>query len=79
MEKTENYSGSDIVCLVRDAAMMPLREIPTDQLLQIKDVNEIRGVTVDDFYKSMKNIVPSVSRHSIMEFENWMKEKGNPV
>lgn len=59
--------------------MMPVREIPTEQLLQIKDVNDIRGVAIEDFHKAMRSVVPSVSKKSIREFENWMQEKGNPV
>jgi|LauGreDrversion4_2_1035121.scaffolds.fasta_scaffold484388_2 SpoVK/Ycf46/Vps4 family AAA+-type ATPase len=67
---------ADLVVLVKEMAMMPVREIPTDQLLQIKDMNEIRPIELKDFQSAMRSVVPSVSKHTIVELENWRKEKG---
>lgn len=62
--------------LVKEAAMMPVREIPTEKLLQLKDMNEIRMVGIKDLKAASKIVAPSVSKHTIEEFENWRKEKG---
>ncbi len=75
---TEGYSSADLVFLVKEAAMQPVREIPTEKLLLIKDMTEIRGVQVKDFEAAMKAVTPSVSKATIAEFEKWQKEKSNP-
>ena len=72
----DGYSGADISSLISEAAMNPVREIPTEQLLEIKDMKDIRGINIDDFKKAMKDIVPSVSKSTLDTFENWRKEKG---
>ena len=73
---TEGYSMADLVSLVKEVAMMPVREIPTEKLMEIKDMNEIRGIEMKDIESAMKVVVPSVSKHTILEFENWRREKG---
>ena len=73
---TEGYSMADLVSLVKEVAMMPVREIPTEKLMEIKDMNEIRGIEMKDIESGMKVVVPSVSKHTILEFENWRKENG---
>ena len=67
---------ADMVALIKEMAMMPVREIPTEFLLQIKDMNDIRAVDIRDFHSALKQVVPSVSKQSIMEFDKWRKEKG---
>lgn len=56
---------ADLECVVRDMAMMPVREIPTEKLLEIKDMSDIRAVETRDFLQSLKNVAPSVSKHTI--------------
>ena len=75
-QRTEGYSMADLQALVKEMAMMPVREIPTELLLQIKDMNEIRVVDIRDFESALKLVSPSVSKQSILEFEKWRKEKG---
>ncbi len=70
---------ADLECVVRDMAMQPIREIPTDKLIEIKDMSEIRPVSAADFELSLRNIAPSVSKQTILEFERWRKEKGQVV
>lgn len=41
---TDGYSMADLVNLIKEAAMMPVREIPTEKLLQLKDMEEIRPI-----------------------------------
>ena len=56
--------------------MQPIRELPPDQILHIKDSSAIRKLQVNDFEKASKSCAPSVSNHTIQEFDNWRKEKG---
>lgn len=71
---TENYSGSDITALAKDAAMGPLRSLG-EKLLHMKP-EEIRGITMDDFEASLVNIRPSVNAAGLREFEDWAREFG---
>jgi SpoVK/Ycf46/Vps4 family AAA+-type ATPase len=52
--QSEGYSMADMVALIKEMAMMPVREIPTEQLLEIKDMNDIRAVDLSDFNLSLK-------------------------
>lgn len=54
IDLTEGYSNADLVSVVHETAMIPIREIPTEQLLEIKDASAIRGVTLEDFVKSIQ-------------------------
>ncbi len=49
VELTQGYSSADLITLIREVAMMPVREIPTEKLLEIKDMNDIRPASFDDF------------------------------
>ena len=73
---TEGYSMADLMVLVKEVAMMPVREIPTEKLLEIKDMAEVRGVQFKDFQQALTIITPSVSKHSLLEFEMWRKDNG---
>lgn len=59
--------------------MQPVRELNPDDLLKIQDKNQIRKLTVADFEKATKSVAPSVSKHTIQEFDNWRREKGQVV
>ena len=74
VDLTENFSGSDITALAKDAAMGPLRSLG-EKLLHMKP-EEIRGITMDDFEASLYNIRPSVGRQGLKEFEEWAREFG---
>ena len=60
--QSEGYSMADMVALIKEMAMMPVREIPTEQLLEIKDMNDIRPVDLRDFNLALKQVAPSVSK-----------------
>ena len=76
VELTEGYSSADLMAVIREVAMMPIREIPTERLIEIKDMNDVRAVNFEDFRIAMRAISPSVSHNTIKEFELWRKEKG---
>jgi SpoVK/Ycf46/Vps4 family AAA+-type ATPase len=49
VQLTEGYTAADIVALVKEVAMIPVREVPTEKLLQLKDISEVRGIMLKDF------------------------------
>ena len=67
---------ADLVVLVKEIAMMPVREIPTEELLLIKDMSSVRGIKFQDIEQAVKIVVPSVSKHTVAELESWRREKG---
>jgi hypothetical protein len=71
---TENYSGSDITALAKDAAMGPLRSLG-EKLLHMAP-EDIRGIGFEDFESSLVNIRPSVGRKGLEEYETWAREFG---
>ncbi|GAB7353898.1 hypothetical protein MBLNU459_g4249t2 [Dothideomycetes sp. NU459] len=74
VRRTENYSGSDITALAKDAAMGPLRSLG-ERLLHMSP-EDIRPINFQDFVASLKNIRPSVGRDGLKPFEDWAREYG---
>ncbi|OAK95216.1 AAA-domain-containing protein [Phaeosphaeriaceae sp. SRC1lsM3a] len=71
---TENFSGSDITALAKDAAMGPLRSLGEKLLSMTMD--EIRPIQFQDFQASLQTIRPSVSKDGLKQFEDWSREFG---
>lgn len=71
---TDNFSGSDITALAKDAAMGPLRSLG-EKLLDMRP-EQIRGIQMEDFENSLVNIRPSVGRAGLKEYEDWAREFG---
>ena len=72
---TENYSGSDIATICREAIFIPIREL--DAKGAISDPNiKARKVTQDDFLIALKNVKSSVSLDELQQFEEWDREYG---
>ncbi|KAL5121037.1 hypothetical protein ACEQ8H_000886 [Pleosporales sp. CAS-2024a] len=71
---TENFSGSDITALAKDAAMGPLRSLGEKLLSMTMD--QIRPIQFKDFQASLQTIRPSVSRDGLKQFEDWSREFG---
>jgi SpoVK/Ycf46/Vps4 family AAA+-type ATPase len=68
---TKGYSCADLQAMIKEAAMQPVRELPPEDILKIKDNSEIRKLCLDDFKKAVQSQPPSVSKHSLQEFERW--------
>ena len=47
--KTEGYSMADLISLLRELAMMPVREITSEKLMEITGMEDIRPVGLEDF------------------------------
>ncbi|KAK5125251.1 hypothetical protein LTR85_000927 [Meristemomyces frigidus] len=71
---TQDFSGSDITALAKDAAMGPLRSLG-ERLLHMSP-EDIRPIQMEDFQASLVNIRPSVSKEGLKQFEDWAKEFG---
>lgn len=72
---TENYSGSDLTALARDAALGPIREMRPD-VLQTVSADKVRNINFSDFIDSMKNVRASVSPETLKIFQEWTKTYG---
>lgn len=53
--------------------MEPVREIPPNQIMKIKGEQSIRPIILQDFIKALRNMQPSVSKQSLMEYAMWHK------
>ena len=80
---TEGYSGADLACVCREAAMLPLRrkllsgmKIDAEQIEAIKKDVEV-PLTMEDFLQSLKNVQKSVSRDCLDDYAKWMAEFGS--
>ncbi|KAF3908088.1 Spastin [Orbilia brochopaga] len=71
---TEDFSGSDITALAKDAAMGPLRSLG-ESLLHMR-MEDIRPIMLEDFKASLKSIRPSVSKEGLQEYEDWARHFG---
>lgn len=56
--------------------MIPVREIPSEQLMNMENMDSLRPIGLEDFRASLRSNAPSVSRETIQEFEEWRRSKG---
>jgi spastin len=73
--RMEFMSGSDIHALVREASLMPLREL-SSSLISSVDAAKVRGVALRDFERALAQVKPSVSKAQLAELERWDAEFG---
>ncbi|CAF1460385.1 unnamed protein product [Rotaria sp. Silwood1] len=71
---TDGFSGADMHSLCHDAALGPIRDIHDIELLSSE---EVRGISLEDFVKSLKAIRPSVSESDLKQYEDWNKAYGS--
>ena len=55
VKMTEGYSCADMQAMIREAAMQPVREIPPEKLMELKDNTEIRKLLVKDFESAVQS------------------------
>ncbi|CAF3088897.1 unnamed protein product [Rotaria sp. Silwood2] len=71
---TDGFSDADMHSLCHDAALGRIRDIHDIELLLSE---EVRGISVDNFIKSLKAIRPSVSESDLKQYEDWNKTDGS--
>jgi len=74
INKSKGYSGSDLMGVCREAAMMPIRSIEDISDVQI---DNLRGININDFFEALNLVKPSVSEKTILHYVNWNKDFGS--
>ncbi|CAK0782735.1 hypothetical protein CVIRNUC_005930 [Coccomyxa viridis] len=71
---TNNYSGSDLAALCREAAIIPIRDL--GPAVSCVPAESIRPMDVGDFEVALRSIRPSVSREQLAAFADWTAQYG---
>jgi len=74
INKTKGYSGSDLINVCKEAAMMPIRSIEDITNCQVEN---LRGVNKNDFDEALANVKPSINEKSIEQYVEWNKNFGS--
>ncbi|KUO81148.1 MAG: CDC48 family AAA ATPase [Vulcanisaeta sp.] len=65
--RTEGYTGADLAALVREAAMLALRETIRS------NSNQVKPVDIEHFEEALKAVPPSLSKQDIARFEEMAR------
>lgn len=79
---TDGYSGADIACVCREAAMMPMRKKLLAGKFDLSKISSMQEeidvpLTMQDFNDAIKNTQRSVSHDQLKQYEEWMKTFGS--
>eukprot|EP00118_Oscarella_pearsei_P006550 m.29765 g.29765 ORF g.29765 m.29765 type:complete len:593 (+) comp31228_c0_seq1:139-1917(+) len=77
-EKTDGYSGADVACLCREAALGPIRSISAVEIPHIR-ADQVRPICCDDFVAALKHVRSSVSPQDLVAYEEWNRQYGSSV
>ena len=72
---TNDYTGSDIANICREAIMAPIRELDSTNMIDDSSI-KAREVTHNDYTNALKNVSKSVSKQELIKFIEWDKEFG---
>jgi SpoVK/Ycf46/Vps4 family AAA+-type ATPase len=72
----KGYSGSDLMSVVREASMQPIRSIEDFDIENIK-VDDLRPVDKCDFIYALQSVKASVQSKTISQYEDWNNEFGS--
>ncbi|KAF0991448.1 hypothetical protein HZS_7202 [Henneguya salminicola] len=73
-QKTKGYSGADMMNLCKEAALGPIRDIKD---IANANANDVRSIMVEDFYRALKNVKPSVGPDDIQQYIVWNQLYGS--
>lgn len=74
----ENFSSSDITSLCREASMVAIRELSSQQVASMT-ADKMRPITVQDLMRSLEVIRPSSSPAAVATLDEWAKSQGKPT
>jgi len=77
-QQTEGYSSADLSAVVKEAAMLPLREVDPQSILSLEK-ERLRSVTKSDFVKAIRSMPPSVSRATVQLYHDWHQQTNRIV
>jgi len=72
--RTERFSSSDAKNLCKEASMAAVREVPPDQVANLR-VDQLRPITLQDFYQAMQAVQPSVSSTAVEQLNAWSQRQ----
>lgn len=76
VKSCKGYSGSDLMSVVREASMQPIRSIDDFNIEFIK-MNDLRPVDKNDFIYALGSVKASVQAKTITHYEEWNNEFGS--
>lgn len=76
VDKTDNYSGSDMKNLCTEAAMYSFQDIQLDKFVEITK-EEIRPINFEDFIKALNIVKSNISVPELVNYEDWNKKFGS--
>jgi len=75
-DRTECFSGSDIVNLCKEAANFPLDDLTNNVSFNSCNLEDLRGICYNDFLLALNRVKPCFSKEELDKFEQWNKQYG---
>ena len=75
-ELTDGYSGADMSCLCREAAMGPIRCLDYSQIDSIQP-DDVRPMNFVDFNDALRQVKASVSDKDLQMYHDWNSQYGS--
>lgn len=76
ISRTNNYSGSDLAQLAKEAAYEPIRNMNAEQISKLNDAN-VPPIKYKHFISALSRIRPSVGLDSLNVYVDWTKKFGD--